>query len=635
MAGYDCHASDSSLLVGAPPWNFPGMSLRFEVLETLESHQRASLLKVRDLQSGQEAYLRRYHAEAEEIEAQRELLTTLKGLEHPNLERFHEVGTDEESLFAIVDPPSGKSLAELFKEGPLSEAEFEQVARQIMAGLIVLHERGIPHLSLRPEVIRVQRPVAGLLDVRVGGFGEGFGRKSETEPADAAAYRCTAPEQWRGDAVGRRTDVYAMGCIFYESIAGKPPFRPDSINSLRAAHLSHDFVPLAKEAPQVKRWISAWVVQLLDPDMNSRPKDAAAAMKLFNLREHLLPPDQGQAQPGLPPGYGASVTAYPYHAPIPVATPIRDNSGMVPLTRAVTPAPASSTTAFQPVMLAHKTAAVFPRPGKRAVPHIPLTPTPRVSPHTKIILIGAALLAVIAAIALLLMMPAKPVMAPVAERLAMRLPVLNGLQLHLDAARQNTTETSITNRVKRWSDAEDKTRYAAPPETDKGPTVSSGTLHELPVLDFGPYRSEHWMEFKAANGTARHITNIRTVFWVMHGSGFLLSDDQTTDFHRGGDEGSPDARIFGGLLSDAVKQGKLRLNGSAVKPETALPKAFSLISLVTAAPATASRLCKDRMGNEGRMGGQEIAELVIYDRALSDAEVKQVETYLRTKWLAP
>ncbi|MDB6137376.1 MAG: hypothetical protein JWO94_448, partial [Verrucomicrobiaceae bacterium] len=182
------------------------MSLRFEVLEMLESHQRASLLRVRDLQSGQEVTLRRYHAETEELDSQRELLATIKALDHPSLERFHEVGSDEESLFAIVDPPAGKSLAGLLKQGPLSEAEFEQVARQILAGLAVLHERGIPHLSLRPEVIRVSSPSQGLLEVRVGGFGEGFGRKSETEPAEPAAYRCTAPEQWRGDAVGRRTD---------------------------------------------------------------------------------------------------------------------------------------------------------------------------------------------------------------------------------------------------------------------------------------------------------------------------------------------------------------------------------------------------------------------------------------------
>ena len=468
----------------------------------------------------------------------------------------------------------------------------------------------------------------------MGGFGEGFGRKSEAEPAEPAAYRCTAPEQWRGDAVGRRTDVYAMGCVFYEALAGKPPFRPDSINGLRATHLASDFVPLTKEAPQVKPWISAWVVKLLDPDMETRPKDAAAALNLFSLRDQLLPPAQGPS-PALPPGYASQTAPHPYPSPAPITS---GKTGMVRLTRAVAPVTGSSTSAFQPVSLAHKTSAVNLRSPQRAVPHVShvsLTPAPRVTWRTKSVLIGGGAAALVIAIVVLMLMPSKPLMAPVAERLAMRLPVTNGLLLHLDAGRHDTIDSSITNRVRRWSDAEDKTRYAAPPAPEAGPELHAAALHDLPVLDFGPLRSEHWMEFKSAKGETRHLTNIRTVFWMMRGAGFLLSDDQTTDFHRGGDEGAPDARIIGGNPSDGVKRGTLRLNGIVVKTlETALPKDFSLISLTTATPATASRLCKDRTGGD-RVGGQEIAELAVFDRALSDVEIKQVETYLRTKWLAP
>lgn len=607
------------------------MTPRFEVLETLESHQRASLIKARDLGTGQEVLLRRYRGDREEIEAQRELLNTIKALGHPNLEQVLEVGTDDEGLFAVVGQLDGMTLAGLLKQGPLSEPEFEQVARQVLAGLTALHERGLPHLSLRPEVIHVRRPAAGLLDVRVGGFGEGFGRKSESEPAEPAAYRCTAPEQWRGDPVGRRTDIYATGCIFYESLAGKPPFRPDSINGLRAAHLGHDFVPLQREAPQVKAWISAWVTKLLDPDINTRPKDAAAALKLFNLRDHLLPPDQSQPQ-GLPPGYGTHVPyAMPAH-PMPSAP---HGSGMVPLTRTVMPA-ASSTTAFQPVPLAHKTQGVQPRSEpRRAAPHVPVAPTSKQAQRSRLVLVAVGVLVVGGAAALLLLLPSKkPSMAPVAQRLAMRLPVTSGLLLHLDAGRHDTLDTSITNRVRKWSDAEDKTRYAAPPAVEDGPALSVANLNELPILDFGPYHSDHWMEFKDAKGATRRLSSIRTVFWVVRGPGFLLCDDQLFDFARGGSEGSPDAGIIGGAASDPVKHGTLRLNGAAVKTvDTPMPQDFALITLVTSGPATASRLCKDRTSD--RTGGQQLAELVIYDRALNEAEVKQVETYLRTKWLSP
>ncbi len=606
------------------------MSSRFDVLETLESHQRASLHRVLDKLSGREATLRRYHAEPEELLGQRQLLETLRDLGHPNLEHVIEVGQDEEGLFAVVDPPSGKTLAAVLKEGPLTEPELEQVARQMLGGLAVLHERGIPHTSLRPEVIRVQRPTAGKFEVQVGGFGEGFGRKSETEPAEAAAYRCTAPEQWRGDAVGRRTDVYAMGCIFYEALAGKPPFRPDSINGLRAAHLAHDFIPLAKEAQQVRPWVAAWVEKLLDPDMNTRPRDAGTARKLFEMREHGQPPEAAASQTGLPPGYGPQDHTQTRSAP-------PANPSMVPMTRAITPQPASSTTAFQPVPLAYlperKTAPARPAPG----PPAPAQAVPAkrgVSPDVIKMLAGVVLAIVVVAAGVILLMPGKPVMAPAAERMKMQLPVTAGLLLHLDASRHGTTETSITNKVTHWRDAEDKNRFAGPPAVENGPSPSPDALNGLPVIDFGPYHSEHWMEFKNSKGGTRKLSNIRSVFWVMRGCGFLLGDDQTWDFNRGGPEGSPDAGIFNGGAADGVKRGTLRLNGEVVKTtDTPLPVNYSLVSLVTVNPLTASRLCRDRTSTD-RVGGQQIAEVVIYDRALSAAEVEVVETYLRTKWLA-
>ena len=374
--------------------------------------------------------------------------------------------------------------------------------------------------------------------------------------------------------------------------------------------------------------------------MNTRPKDAATALKFYNLRDQNLAVGSAAPLAGLPPGY--ATPGAPFHSgtlgPARPAPPT--NTGMVPMTRVVMPVSASATSAFQPVELAHKTARVIPQPGPRlpqrsVVAQVPLTPTPPPRPKTKPMIIGGSIAIVVAAIALLLLSPAKPVMAPVAERLAKRLPVTHGVLLHLDAGRHDTLETTITNRVRRWTDTEVKTRYAAPPAPDNGPTVSAGGLNELPILNFGPYKAEQWLEFKNADGKTNHLTNIRTVFWVMKGAGFLLGDDQTTDFHRGGQEGSPDAGIIGAPAADAVKKGKLRVNGTVVKTvDTPLPTSFALISLVTADNAKASRLCRDRDGHD-RIGGQEIAEIVIYDHALTDDEVRQVEMYLRTKWLSP
>lgn len=136
------------------------------------------------------------------------------------------------------------------------------------------------------------------------------------------------------------------------------------------------------------------------------------------------------------------------------------------------------------------------------------------------------------------------------------------------------------------------------------------------------------------------ISNIRTVFWVLKedssnlgDTAFLLGDPNgsTNDFHRGATGGA----IFSGANAAAVvRNGTLQIN-KVVNDGTItnLPLVESVISLVTTGNATAGAFSRDRVSCCGqRTFGGNLAELIIYDRALNSTEVGLVEDYLMTKW---
>lgn len=134
------------------------------------------------------------------------------------------------------------------------------------------------------------------------------------------------------------------------------------------------------------------------------------------------------------------------------------------------------------------------------------------------------------------------------------------------------------------------------------------------------------------------LENIRTVFWVAKADRTALShyrpilgDTVFHDFHPG------EARLLFGVFnaSEAVIYGRLRLNGETTRPDaTRLPSNWSVLSLVTGADCRANTLAWDREMTDRCFAGG-FAEVIIYDRELSEAEVNGIEAYLEQKWMLP
>jgi eukaryotic-like serine/threonine-protein kinase len=189
-------------------------------------------------------------------------------LRHPNIVEVVDAGLVDGRAYLATRIVDGPTLAErLSVDGALGERETVQVVAGLAAALDVLHERGLVHRDVKPENVLLDgaRPVLtdfGLARTAADTVLTQPGRVSGT-----AEY--LAPELILGAPPTPASDVYALGCLAYECVAGRPPFGGRSIAEVVVAHLEEE--PAPPESP-----LGHAIVQALAKDPAARPPTAAA-----------------------------------------------------------------------------------------------------------------------------------------------------------------------------------------------------------------------------------------------------------------------------------------------------------------------------------------------------------------------
>ena len=184
--------------------------------------------------------LQRFEREARAIAA----------VEHPNICPLYDVGSENGVNFLVMQFVEGETLADHIARGPMPVRETIVIARQIAAGLDAAHAAGIVHRDLKPSNIRLtpDRQVKlvdfGLAKVMsTAASGEDLATRTAS-PSEAGTVVGTAaymsPEQARGQAVDKRTDIWAFGCVLFEMLTGRRPFSGESLPDVFAAIVSRD-----------------------------------------------------------------------------------------------------------------------------------------------------------------------------------------------------------------------------------------------------------------------------------------------------------------------------------------------------------------------------------------------------------
>ena len=176
----------------------------------------------------------------------------LAALNHPHVGAIYGLEESAGIVALVLELVEGPTLAERLAAGPLAFDEVVRIARQLAEGLEAAHERGIVHRDLKPANIKITPD--GNVKILDFGLAKTAGSPpgaaltpSTTSPRDATQVGVVlgtvgymSPEQARGQAVDKRTDIWAFGCVLFEMCAHQPPFAGATISDAQAAVIERE-----------------------------------------------------------------------------------------------------------------------------------------------------------------------------------------------------------------------------------------------------------------------------------------------------------------------------------------------------------------------------------------------------------
>jgi serine/threonine protein kinase len=241
----------------------------------------------------------------------------LAALNHPNIATIYGLEQSNSTHYLVMELVSGETLADRIKrEGAFPIEEALKVAVQIAEALEAAHEKGIIHRDLKPANVKVTPE--GKVKVLDFGLAKAFsGDVADSNPSQSPTLSAVAtmqgvllgtaaymsPEQARGKAVDKRTDIWALGCMLYELLTGKQAFAGDDITDILAAvvRAEPDWQALPAAIPMQVR---ALLRRCLQKDKAQRMQ--AAGDTRIEIQEALAAPKDSGATPA-PPGSRSKV----------------------------------------------------------------------------------------------------------------------------------------------------------------------------------------------------------------------------------------------------------------------------------------------------------------------------------------
>lgn len=293
------------------------MDERYEIRGKIGQGGIGAVYRAFDMRMNREVAIKRILPEGDDVDHQNEAtqqLTkeagALAALQHPHIVTVYDVGVDEDGPFVVMELLTGKSLEELVSSAPLTINDFREIAIQTQEALIAAQDLHIVHLDIKPGNLVLTWLPSGKFQVKIVDFGLAkFTPKPSKQTLDQndsvfGSIFFMAPEQFERGFVDGRTDLYAMGCVYYFALTGHYPFEGDTGPQVMAAHLNHTIRPIGDWRPDLPQWLRDWVMWQLNRQPADRPADARESLQVFlrndgaNVNIPPPPRKQGPMRPG-------------------------------------------------------------------------------------------------------------------------------------------------------------------------------------------------------------------------------------------------------------------------------------------------------------------------------------------------
>src|SRR5688500_2986648 len=189
---------------------------------------------------------------------------TVAAISHPHICALFDIGREGEIDYFVMEFIEGETLAHRLADGALPLGLVLEFGTQIAGALAAAHRHGAVHCDLKPANIMLTRDGVKLLDFgiaqlraeRAGSLAATLSAELPTAEAKPLQGTCAgtlhymAPEQLRGSPVDGRTDIFALGAVLYQMLAGRRPFEGETTSSVITAILHADAPPLASLPPR-------------------------------------------------------------------------------------------------------------------------------------------------------------------------------------------------------------------------------------------------------------------------------------------------------------------------------------------------------------------------------------------------
>src|SRR5688572_15802387 len=264
-----------------------GTVSHYRILEKLGAGGMGEVYLAEDMKLGRKVAIKilsaEYTTNKDRLHRFEQEASAASNLNHPNILTIHEVGTDDGRHYIATEYIDGVTLRRKAAASQLEIPQILDIAVQVASALEEAHAAGIVHRDIKPDNIMVRRNgYVKVLDFGLAKLTETIDRSpSDGEAAtrvlvhtDAGVVMGTShymsPEQTRGKPVDARSDIWSLGVVIYELVAGRTPFEGETSTDVIVAITQKEPPPLVRFAPSVPAELEWIVMKALRKDRDER-----------------------------------------------------------------------------------------------------------------------------------------------------------------------------------------------------------------------------------------------------------------------------------------------------------------------------------------------------------------------------